>query len=111
VIFGLYRSWLDPKALGAGWALGMLVGTAMAWKMGLRTSVYPLHFGGLTFAAYAALDALLVNLAAAVLLTPLCRRLGGQGGDETKPADYAPGSALVGEARAAGSGVVAPRSA
>lgn len=90
VIFGLYRSRLHPKALGAGWVLGMLLGTAMAWKMGLRTSVYPLHLGGLTVAAYAALDALLVNVAAAVLLTPVCRRLGGDYRDETGPADYAP---------------------
>lgn len=89
VIFGLYRHWFHSAALLAGWALGMLTGTAMAWAMGLRTSVYPLHLGGLHIAAYAAIDALVVNLAAAVVLTPVFRMLGFAGGsDETERADY-----------------------
>jgi SSS family solute:Na+ symporter len=96
VIFGLYRRWLHPAALMVGWGLGMATGTAMAWAMGLRTSVYPLHWGGLTFAAYAALDALLVNLAAAVVLTPFCRRwAGAQDSDETEGADYLPAAAAI----------------
>lgn len=89
VIFGLYRRWFHPAALLAGWALGMLTGTAMGWAMGLRTSVYPLHFGGLHITAYAAVDALVVNLAAAVVLTPVFRMLGlAAGNDETERGDY-----------------------
>lgn len=89
VIFGLYRRWFHPAALLAGWALGMAAGTAMGWAMGLRTSVYPLRFAGVHIAAYAALDALAVNLAAAVLLTAVFLRLGvPAGSDQTEPGDY-----------------------
>ncbi|MGH9483553.1 MAG: sodium:solute symporter, partial [Terriglobales bacterium] len=90
VIFGLYRRWFHPAALVTGWALGMIVGTAMGWAMGLRTSVYPLQVAGLHVAAYAAVDALVVNLAA-VALTVLFRRLRRPAGaDETAAADYEP---------------------
>ncbi|MGH9486756.1 MAG: monocarboxylate uptake permease MctP [Terriglobales bacterium] len=100
VIFGLYRRWLHPAALLVGWAAGMVAGTAMGWAMGLRTAVYPLQFAGVHIAAYAAVDALVVNLALAVALTTLFRRLRVAGGtDETAAADYeaaaAPGSAAI----------------
>ncbi|MGH9414897.1 MAG: monocarboxylate uptake permease MctP [Terriglobales bacterium] len=101
VIFGLYRRWLHPAALVIGWALGMAVGTAMGWAMGLRTSVYPLHFAGLNIAAYAAVDAVVANLAAAVLLTVLFRRLRlPAGADETAAGDYERGP-RVGERQVA----------
>ncbi len=91
VIFGLYRRWLHPAALLTGWAAGMATGTAMGWAMGLRTSVYPLHLGSLHLAAYAAIDALVVNLVLAVVLTPVFRRLRLPAvADETEPADYEP---------------------
>ncbi|MGH9478908.1 MAG: monocarboxylate uptake permease MctP [Terriglobales bacterium] len=94
VIFGLYRRWFHPLALLAGWAGGMATGTAMGWAMGLRTSVYALRLGGLHLAAYAAVEALIVNLAVAVALTPLCRKLGwASGGDETCADDYEPAAA------------------
>ncbi|MGH9476323.1 MAG: monocarboxylate uptake permease MctP [Terriglobales bacterium] len=96
VIFGLYRRCFHPAALLAGWALGMAVGTAMGWAMGLRTSVYPLQVGSVHIAAYAAVDALVVNLAAAAVLTLVCRRAGlAAGGDETAPGDYEPAAAAV----------------
>lgn len=89
VIFGLYRRWFHPLALLIGWAAGMGTGTAMGWAMGLRTSVYPLHVGGFHIAAYAAVDALAVNLALAAVLTPAFRRLRlPAAADETESADY-----------------------
>ena len=96
VVFGLYRRRLHPVALVMGWALGMATGTAMAWAMGLRTSVYPLHLGGLTVAAYAALDALVVNLVVAAVLTPVCRRFAADTQDETEADDYLPGAQPAG---------------
>ena len=47
----------------------------MAVSLGLKSSVYPLHLFGQTYAMYAAVPALLLNLAVAVVLTPLCRAI------------------------------------
>ena len=54
----------------------MLCGTAMAWSLKLKSAVFPLHMGGTTLASYAAIDALIVNLAVAAGLTVLLRSLG-----------------------------------
>lgn len=91
VILGLYRRRLHPTALLAGWAAGMITGTGMGWAMGLRTSVYPLQLGGLHIAAYAAVDALVVNLGVAGILSALFRRLQLPAAvDETEASDYEP---------------------
>jgi SSS family solute:Na+ symporter len=39
------------------------------------TSVFPLHLGGATYPAYAAIYALVANLVVAVVLTPVCDAL------------------------------------
>ncbi|HUX67959.1 MAG TPA: sodium:solute symporter [Terriglobales bacterium] len=88
IVFGLFRRWFHPLALVVGWLAGMAVGTSMAWSQGIAT-LYPLHIAGFTFTAYAAIDALALNLGLALLLTPLLRRLGfASGHDQTQPADY-----------------------
>ncbi|MGH9466140.1 MAG: monocarboxylate uptake permease MctP [Terriglobales bacterium] len=89
IVFGLYKRWFHPTGLLLGWALGMIVGTVMGWQMGLKSSVYPLHLFGLNIAAYAAVDALVVNLAIAIAVTYWLRwRRAPAGSDETEPADY-----------------------
>src|SRR5258708_32133301 len=58
-----------PWALFAGWVAGMASGTAMALSLGLKSSVYPLHlpsFLGGTYAMYAAVPALALNLVVSV---------------------------------------------
>ena len=45
----------------------------MAYSLGLKSSVYPLHIGGHVFAMYAAVPALLLNLAVSVVLTLVFR--------------------------------------
>jgi solute:Na+ symporter, SSS family len=88
-VFGLYTRWFHKGGLLAGWLAGMIVGSVMAWSQGLRTSIYPLKIDGVTISAYAAVDALLVNLLVAVALTLLLRASGVESGsDETLPADY-----------------------
>ncbi|MGH9482997.1 MAG: sodium:solute symporter family transporter, partial [Terriglobales bacterium] len=88
VVFGLYRHRWHPLALLAGWAAGMIAGTAMAWSQGIAV-LYPLHLFGRTYSAYAAMDALGLNLALVLALSPLCRGLGlSHGSDETDPLDY-----------------------
>ncbi len=75
VVLGVFTRWLHPWALFAGWAAGMAAGSAMAVALGLKSSVYPLHLFGQTYAMYAAVPALLLNLAVALVLTPLCRAI------------------------------------
>ncbi len=62
---GLYRRRTSGFALFSGWAAGMLAGTWMAVEQHLKASVYPLHIGGHVFAMYAAVPALLLNIALA----------------------------------------------
>jgi SSS family solute:Na+ symporter len=84
---------LNPWALLVGWAAGMACGTGMVWSMGLKSSVYPLHLPGLlgggTYAMYAAVPALLLNLAVSIGLTTVLRAAKvGEGTDVTSPDAY-----------------------
>lgn len=78
VVLGSFTTWFHRHALLAGWAAGMLSGTWMAWSLGLKSSVYVLHLpaslGGASLAAYAAVPALLLNLAISTGLTLLMPR-------------------------------------
>ena len=71
ILCGLFTRWFRGAALLAGWAAGMAVGTAMVVSMNMKTSVFPLHvghaFGGHTFAMYAALPAVIINLVVTAL--------------------------------------------
>jgi SSS family solute:Na+ symporter len=70
VIVGIFTRWLHPWALFCGWLAGMASGTWMVWSLGLKSSVYLIpHIGGM----YAAVPALLLNLALAAALTPIFR--------------------------------------
>jgi SSS family solute:Na+ symporter len=65
VVFGLFTRWFTAPALLAGWAVGLLGGTYMAWSDGLR----PLHvvtFGTVSFTAYVGVIALFANIVVAV---------------------------------------------
>lgn len=91
LLFGLYTRWLHHGALIAGWLAGMLAGTLMALDLHFASAVFPLHAFGWTIPGYAALYALLVNIAVALLATPLLRALRvSDGVDRTQHADYLP---------------------
>lgn len=79
VVIGASTRWLNPWALLAGWATGMAAGTGMAWSLGLKSSVYTFHLpralGGATLGMYAAIPALLLNLAISAALTLAIRTL------------------------------------
>jgi SSS family solute:Na+ symporter len=87
VVVGVFTRWLHPWALLAGWAAGMAAGTGMVWSLGLKGSVYPLHVGGGTYAMYAAVPALVLNLAVSVGLTAVLRAAKVKGGTDTTAAD------------------------
>jgi SSS family solute:Na+ symporter len=69
ILCGLFTRWFRGTALLAGWAAGMAAGTAMVVSMGMKTSVFPIHLSGHTFAVYAALPAVVVNLAVTALVS------------------------------------------
>jgi SSS family solute:Na+ symporter len=90
VVIGAFTRWLNPWALLCGWAAGMGLGTWMAVELGLKSSVYPIHLFGQTCAMYAAVPALLLNLALSAGLTLVLRAVKvGQGSDATVVEDYA----------------------
>jgi solute:Na+ symporter, SSS family len=88
VMLGVYTRWFDDWALLLGWAVGMATGTAMF--VAVNTPNYPLVIGGYTLPGYAAIYSVILNLAVAVVLTPVFRAL--RGGkppvDATVAADY-----------------------
>jgi SSS family solute:Na+ symporter len=93
VVIGVFTRWFHPWALFAGWAAGMASGTAMALALGLKGSVYPLHLplllGGGRYAMYAAVPALLLNLAVSVALTVVFRMANvNRGSDVTDATAY-----------------------
>ncbi len=88
VLLALYVR-LDPRALLAGWATGVGLGTWMVIALGFKSSTYPLHIFGLTVPCYAAVSALIANLLVSWFLTLVFRAtVGSSLRDETSPADY-----------------------
>jgi SSS family solute:Na+ symporter len=74
---GLYGWRVRPQALLAGWATGMLSGTAMAISLHLKSSIYPLHFFGHTYAVYAAVPAVATNFLTVIVWTVAARLIRG----------------------------------
>jgi SSS family solute:Na+ symporter len=93
---GLYTRWLHRWGLIAGWAVGMVAGTAMVASSGF-VAVYGFSLGSVHFASYPALLALGLNLVVAAVLTPLLTRAGvPRGLDATDDAEYTPAYERVG---------------
>lgn len=69
ILCGLFTRWFRSPALLAGWAVGMLTGTGMVIDMGMKTSIFPLHVLGHTYAVYAALPAGAINLIVTALVS------------------------------------------
>jgi SSS family solute:Na+ symporter len=72
LVFGLFTGWFTAPALLAGWAVGLLGGTWLAWSDGLK----PLHaiaFGDLSFTAYTGLIALIANIVVAAVVNAAMR--------------------------------------
>jgi len=87
VMLGVYTRWFNDWALLIGWAIGMVVGTAMAVSFNF-SATFPLAIGGFTVPGYAALYALVLNLIVAVVLTPALRAFSLPPADVTAEADY-----------------------
>jgi solute:Na+ symporter, SSS family len=89
IVLGLYTRWLHRWGLLAGWAVGMAMGTWMAWTLSFKAPVYAIHLSGKTVPGYAALWALIANLAVAVAVSAALNALGvTRGQDATASEDY-----------------------
>src|SRR6185437_3298864 len=88
VFVALFTRAFHPMALLIGWAAGIAAGTAMAWSLGLKSSIYVLHIFGVAVPCYAALSALALNLAVAALLSLAFNAMSSSRPDETRAADY-----------------------
>ena len=67
LVFGLYMSWFRAPALLAGWAVGFVAGSAIAWSDGLKP-LHTLTFGDAKLTLYTGLLALAVNIVVAVVV-------------------------------------------
>lgn len=89
VLIGLYTRRLHSNALIIGWVVGMGSGTWMAASQNFSSN-FPLPIGGTTLTGYAAIYALILNLATALVLSAAATAMGAQrGADLTKEEDYA----------------------
>jgi SSS family solute:Na+ symporter len=89
VLIALYTRFFNPWGLLAGWIAGIGAGTWMVWELGLKSSIYPLHLFGLTIPCYAALSALILNIAVGLLVSVILNATSKASRyDETVPADY-----------------------
>jgi solute:Na+ symporter, SSS family len=68
IIIGLFTGWFKPFALIFGWAAGMAIGTVMVMFQHL-SPIFTVQLRNIRFASYAAVDALVVNLMFAFVLT------------------------------------------
>jgi SSS family solute:Na+ symporter len=95
IVVGLYTRWFHRWALLAGWAVGMVYGTWVAYgnpKVGDPGSHFGSPLNEFPFTdtlVYIGLTAILLNLIVTIVLTPLLRVAGVDAGvDQTRPSDY-----------------------
>jgi SSS family solute:Na+ symporter len=89
VVLGLYRTRFNSWALLAGWAVGMAVGTWLAYSSGTPKPVYPVTIGDTTYSVYIGILAGGLNFVVSVVLSFILRAMGGaENKDQTVAADY-----------------------
>lgn len=69
VLLSLYLRWLDPRALLAGWGVGIAAGTSMAAATGFKNSIYAFTLFGLEIPCYSAISALTLNIIVSLTLS------------------------------------------
>jgi SSS family solute:Na+ symporter len=88
VVCGLFTRRLNDWALFIGWLVGTVAGTWMAAAVHF-SATYPLTIGGWTIPGYSALYTVVLNLAVALVLTPVLNALASTPpADETLATDY-----------------------
>jgi SSS family solute:Na+ symporter len=69
VLLGAYLRRLNGWALLVGWAVGITLGTWMAWTLEFKAAVFTLTLFGTTVPCFIAIASLVVNLVVAVVLS------------------------------------------
>jgi SSS family solute:Na+ symporter len=69
VLLGAYLRRLNGWALLVGWAIGITLGTWMAWTLDFKAAVFALNLFGTTVPCFIAVASVAVNLAVAVVLS------------------------------------------
>ena len=102
MIFGLYTRWFSGAALLIGWAVGMMIATALAYTPTAWVPVHALKWDipfigmidtGLDMAVYNGITAVAANIFVAFLISLVARS---SARDETSPADYEDSVTLIG---------------
>jgi SSS family solute:Na+ symporter len=75
VVFGVFSRWFRAPALLLGWAVGMIMGSYLAFSDGIKP-VHTFTIGGDSFTMYTGLAALIVNVVVVVIANLV---LGGRG--------------------------------
>jgi SSS family solute:Na+ symporter len=89
VLIALCTRFFHPYGLLSGWAVGVAAGTYMAWTLNFKSSIYVLHIFGVAVPCYAAVSALVLNIAVALVVSVVLHALSDKPRvDETSPADY-----------------------
>jgi SSS family solute:Na+ symporter len=89
VLLALYTRYCHPMALLAGWATGLITGTWMVSQLAFKSSTFTIPLFGIEFPCYAAVSALLLNLAVSYGVTFVMNLVAKPvRHDETKPEDY-----------------------
>ncbi len=73
VVFGLFTRWFRAPALLAGWAVGLIGGTFLAYLDGLKP-IHLLSLGSESFSVYTGLLALVVNIVVVLVVNTLLPR-------------------------------------
>jgi SSS family solute:Na+ symporter len=68
LVFGLFTRWFRAEGLLLGWATGTLWGSWTAWSNGLKP-LTTIDLGGVSYAFYVGLGALILNVAVAAIAT------------------------------------------
>ncbi|MEU3841845.1 monocarboxylate uptake permease MctP [Streptomyces sp. NPDC028635] len=96
LVGGLFTRWFHRWALLAGWAVGMVYGTLVAYGVPSPTNPGQKHFGGsakeipgIGEIGYIGLTAFVLNVLVTVVLTLVLKAVKApEGVDETRPEDY-----------------------
>ncbi|POX55573.1 sodium:solute symporter [Streptomyces sp. Ru71] len=96
LVGGLFTRWFHRWALLAGWAVGMVYGTLVAYGVPSPTNPSQKHFGGsakeipgIGEIGYIGLTAFVLNVVVTVVLTFVLKAVKApEGVDETRPEDY-----------------------
>jgi solute:Na+ symporter, SSS family len=90
VVLALYTRLFHGWALLIGWAVGTGLGTWMAWTLGFKGAIYPLHLFGVTVPCYIAFSSLIVNIVVSVVLSVIFHAIASdRHKDMTVAEDYA----------------------